>query len=134
MFFTKEKKMSTRPYSIDLREKVINFLKSGHTQREASIIFNINKMTVNTWHLRYKHEVNYRPKLRLGAKPTIEPECFVQYINAHPHARSEDIAREFGISTSGARYWLRKLGYSYKKKPSPMWKHVKKNEKDTKKP
>lgn len=126
--------MSTRPYSIDLREKVINFLKSGPTQREASIIFSINKMTVNTWHLRYKNEGHYRPKLRLGAKPTIEPERFVHDMNAHPHARSEDIAREFNISASGARYWLRKFGYSYKKKALPMWKQVKKNEKDTKKP
>jgi transposase len=107
--------MSTRPYSIDLREKVINFLKSGHTQRDASIVFSINKMRVNTWHLRYKNEGHYGPKMPLGAKPTIEVERFVYYMNAHPDDGSKDIARVFSISASGARYWLRKFAYSYKK-------------------
>ena len=35
----------------------------------------------------------------------------------------KDITRALGIS---ARYWLRRVGFSYIKKPSPMWKQVKK--------
>ena len=85
-------------------------------------------MTINRWHLRYKSEGHCCPKIRLGAKPTIEKESFIQYVNNHPDARSEDIAREFDISASGARYWLRRVGFSYKKKPSPMWKRIKKSE------
>ena len=126
--------MSTSPYSVDLREKVIKFIKAGNTQREASIVFGINKMTINRWHLRYKSEGHYLPKLRLGATPSIERESFIQYVKEHPDARSEDIAGEFGISASGARYWLKLAGFSYKKKPSPMWKQAKKNATPTKKP
>jgi transposase len=125
--------MSTSPYSKDLREKVINFLKLGKSQTEASIVFGINRMTVNKWHLRYKNEGHYLPKVRLGAKSNIEPESFIEYVKNHPDSRSEDIAREFGISASGARYWLRRVGFSYKKKRLPMWKQVKKNELHTKK-
>ena len=125
--------MSTRPYSIDLRDKVINFIKAGNSQKEASIVFGINKMTINRWHLRYKSEGHCRPKKRLGAKPTIEKESFIHYVTHHPDARSEDIAREFGISASGARYWLKRAGFSYKKKPTPMWNQVKRNSIHTKK-
>ncbi|WP_021827114.1 IS630 transposase-related protein [Holospora obtusa] len=35
--------MSTRPYSIDLRKKIINFIKSADSQKEASRVFGINK-------------------------------------------------------------------------------------------
>ena len=123
--------MSTSPYSVDLREKVIQFIKAGNSQKEASIVFGINKMTINRWHLQYKSEGHCQPKVRLGAKPSIEKESFVQYVKNHPNARAEDIASEFGISASGARYWLRRVGFSYKKKLSPMWKRAKKNEQST---
>ena len=121
--------MSTSPYSIDLREKVIKFIEAGNSQTEASKVFSINKMTVNRWWLRYKNEGNYHPKQRLGAKPSIEEARFIKYVEEHPNARSEDIGREFGISASGARYWLSKIGFSYKKKPSAIWKQAKKSEK-----
>ncbi|ETZ07049.1 transposase [Holospora obtusa F1] len=96
--------MSTRPYSIDLREKIINFIKSADSQKEASRVFGINKMTLNRWHLHYKSKGHFYPKIRLDAKPTIEKESFIQYATNHPDARSENIAGEFGMSVSGARY------------------------------
>lgn len=125
--------MSTSPYSLDLREKVIKFIKAGNSQRAASLVFDINKMTINRWYLRYKNEGHCQPKRRLGAKSRIEKEHFVQYVKDHPDARAEDIAGKFGISASGARYWLRRAGFSYKKKPFPMWKLIKKNEINIKK-
>ena len=124
--------MSTSPYSLDLRQKVINFLKLGNSQTEASRVFGINRMTVNKWHLRYKNEGHYMPKVRLGAKPSINLEAFTEWVKNHPDSRAEDIAREFGISASGARYWLRRAGFSYKKKPFPRWKLVKRSGKNTK--
>ena len=72
--------MSTSPYCADLREKVIKFIKKGHSQREASRVFGINKMTVNKWYLRYKNEGHCQAKLSLGANPTINKEAFIQYV------------------------------------------------------
>ncbi|WP_084024541.1 IS630 transposase-related protein [Holospora obtusa] len=39
--------MSTLPYSINLREKVINFIKAGNSKKKESRVFGINKMTIN---------------------------------------------------------------------------------------
>jgi transposase len=60
--------MSTSPYSIDLREKVIKYIESGNSQQSASKIFRLNVSTVNRWWLRYKREGNYAAKKRPGGK------------------------------------------------------------------
>ena len=36
--------------------------------------------------------------------------------------------QEFGVSIFTISYWLKILGYSYKKKTFPMWKQMKKSE------
>lgn len=50
--------MSTSPYSLDLREKVINYISKGHSQKEASDVFGLHRNTVNRWCIRYKQEGN----------------------------------------------------------------------------
>ncbi len=119
--------MSTSPFSLDLREKVIKFLESGKTQSEASRVFKLNPKTVHAWITRYKTEGHYLPRVRLGAKPSIDKEKFIEYIKNNPTSRAEDIGIEFEISASGARYWLHKLGFSYKKNPTSTWKPKKKS-------
>jgi len=124
--------MTTSPYSTDLRKKVISFLEAGNTQKATSIIFKLNPKTVSTWYSRYKNEGHYLPRKRLGARSKIEKNKFSTYVTKHPNATSADIGKAFGLSASGARYWLRKLGYSYKKKPLLTWKQTKKSVQNTK--
>ena len=78
--------------------------------------------------VRYKKEGHYQARKRIGAKPSIERDNFIKYAEENPNTKTEDIGKKFGISASGVRYWLRQLGFSYKKKPLPMWKRVKKDE------
>lgn len=47
--------------------------------------------------------------------------------------RLKEAAEEFGVSIFTISYWLKSLGYSYKKKTFPMWKQAKKSEMLTKK-
>jgi transposase len=115
-------------YSLDLRRKVIRFVHEGNTQIAASREFNLSKMTVNAWCQRYKKEGHCYARKHLGASPRIEREGFIKYVTENPNATSEDIGKRFGISASGARYWLKEIGFTYKKKPLPIWKQVKKNE------
>ena len=42
-----KEEMTTSPYSLDLRKRVINFTKSGNSQVSASKIFALNLSTVN---------------------------------------------------------------------------------------
>ncbi len=63
--------MSTSPYSIYLREKVIKYLEAGNSQRSASRVFQLSPTTVNTWHVRYKKEGHYQARKYKGAKPIV---------------------------------------------------------------
>lgn len=125
--------MSTSPYSLDLRRRVINYIKSGNSQVSAAKIFAVNISTVNRWYSRYRSEGNCAPRARLGAKRKVDLEDLTKCIASNPDAKLKDLAKKFGVSIWGIYYWLKKLGYSYKKKPFPMWKLVKKSEENTKK-
>ena len=95
--------MSTSPYSIDLREKVIKYLEAGNSQRLASRVFQLSPTTVNTWHVRYKKEGHYQARKYIGAKPSIEKDDFIKYVEENPNSKAEDIGKKFGISASGVR-------------------------------
>lgn len=114
-------------YSIDLRQKVIEFIAQGNTQKVATQIFNLNKATVNRWCLRHKKEGHIRPRKNLGKKAKVTKEDFEIYISQNLNFTTADMGRYFNITSAGALYWLRKFGFSYKKKPSSMWKQTKKN-------
>lgn len=125
--------MTTSPYSLDLRERVIKFLESGNTQILAAKVFSLNLSTVNRWYLRYRREGNCDPRKRLGAKSKVDQKSLESYIISNPDAKLRDLSSIFGVSVWGIYYWLGKLGFSYKKKPLPMWKRIKKSENSTKK-
>lgn len=119
-------------YSIDLRQKVIEFVKQGNTQKSAAKIFNLNKATVNRWCLRHKNEGHIRPRKNLGKKASVSKVEFEGYVRANPNFTTADMGKYFNISSPGALYYLRKFGFSYKKKPLAMWKQVRKKEGTTK--
>lgn len=121
--------MTTSPYSLDLRERVIKFIVAGNTQTEAAKVFMLNLSTVNRWYLRQRKEGNCLARKRPGAKSKIDKESLKLYITKNPNATLQEISREYGVSLWGIYYWLKKLGYSYKKKPSPIWKLVAKSKK-----
>ena len=125
--------MSTSPYSQDLRNCVINFIKQGNTQISAAKTFSLSLTTVNRWYLRYRREGNCNPRARPGAKRRVDLDALTSYIALNPDAKLKDLAKKFEVSIWGIYYWLKKLGFSYKKKSLPMWKQVKKRENNTKK-
>ena len=120
-----EIKMTTSPYSLDLRKKVIKYIESGGSQISASKIFNLGYNTVNRWYTRYRSEGHVDPRVRSGRKSKIIMEEFIKYVNENPNMDSSEIGNYFGIGATGAQYWLKKIGFSYKKKPIPTWKPMK---------
>jgi transposase len=125
--------MLTSPYSQDLRKKVISYLSKGKTQKEASEVFEIHRNTVSRWNKRYRQEGSYRARKRLGYKSKLDHNKIELFVKDNPDSKLSSIGARFGISKSHAGLILKKLGFSYKKKPSPMWKQAKESEIDTKK-
>lgn len=120
-------------YSQDFRKKVIEYVDRGNSCHKASIKFEIASNTVSNWYKRYQLEGNYLPKKVGGKRGRIKDEDVSDYVKSNPNFILSEMGKYFGMSAAGALYWLRKLRYSYKKKPSPMWKQVKRSANYTRK-
>lgn len=114
--------MSTSPYSQDLRQKVINFLEKGNSQKNASKIFGLHPNTISRWNIRYKVEGHCQPRPRLGYKSKVDVENLQLVIKNKPNITLAELGKQLKISSWHAGRMLHKLGYVYKKKPIPMWK------------
>lgn len=123
--------MSTIPYSKDLRKKVMEYLKGGRSQKEASEVFGIHRNTISIWKIRYKKEGIYDSRRRLGNRSKIDYEKLEAFVNANPNVKLSEVGSKFGISGWHAGRLMRRLGFSYKKKPLPTWKQTMREEKLT---
>lgn len=120
-------------YSQDFRKKVMDYVNKGNSCHSASLKFEISSNTVSNWYKRYKTEGHYLSKKVGGKKGRISEQEVVTYVNNNPNFILSEMGKHFGMSAPGALYWLRKLGFSYKKKPFFMWKQAQRSVKATSK-
>jgi len=103
-------------YSIDLRSRVTDFIKAGHTQEETRVVFKVGTTTIKRWMSLRSETGSLEPK-ELDRKPRIfESEKLNAYIEENPNALLKDIAEKFNGSTSGAFYALEREKITFKKK------------------
>ena len=120
--------MSNTTLSVDLRTRVINHIKLGNSQKVTSQLFKVSTSAISRWWIRYKSEGIVDPKPRLGSKGRVNPESLQTFIEANSDKTLLEIGSYFGVSACSIYRRLKKLGFSYKKKPSPMWKRIKTSE------
>ena len=118
----------TKSYSNDLRQRVIEYLDAGNGYSEASQLFKISVSAIGRWYKKYRQEGSYLPKKRGGSEKRIDLEKLEEYVKENKDMTLKKAAQEFGVSIFTISYWLKRLGYSYKKKTFPTWKQAKKSE------
>ncbi len=123
--------MAKNEYSLDLRERVVEYIKNGANYKEASDRFEVSISAIGRWYRRYKEEGTYEARKRPGAKRRLDLEGLEQYVQNNSDSKIKDLAKRFKVSTYTIRYWLNELGFSYKKKPLPIWNQAKRKEKNT---
>jgi len=103
-------------YSIDLRSRVIEFIREGHTQEETSKVFKVGTTTIKRW-LSLLSETGSLEKSELERSPRIfESEKLNAYMEENPDALLKDVAAKFNGSISGAFYALEREKITFKKK------------------
>ena len=85
------------------------------------------------WYRKYKQEGNYIAKKRGGSKRKIDLDELEKYVKGNENMTLKKAAQKFDVSIFTISYWLKILGYVYKKKTFPTWKLIKKSEISTKK-
>ena len=107
-------------YSYDLRIKVIKFLESKGTIKEASELFSISRLTVIAWKKikkatgDVKAKTGYQTGHRLIIKDTAR---FKQLVEENKDKSSRELAKLWHepVSAKSVLRLLKQLDYSYKK-------------------
>jgi putative transposase len=114
-----------RPYSNDLRERVVGAVEGGESCRTVSARFGVAVSTVVKWSQRYRRTGSVAPDKMGGYRPVLlEPhrEFIVERLRQVPHLTLHGLKAELavrGVVVSHNTVWsfLLREGLRFKKKP-----------------
>jgi transposase len=107
-----------KAYSVDLRGRIVQFVRNGHTKAEAARHFEVSWRTVLRYCKAEREEGRLAPKPRPGRKQKFPSERLLQEVRAHPSATLEEHARALGVSHVAVWLRLGRLGITLKKTPA----------------
>ena len=124
-----------KPYSYDLRSKVIEAVKRGKKKIEVSRFFNISRNTLDLWLKQEKKTGDYQPKKPRGqgTRPKIENlEEFGRFLAKNCGKTQKEMAQLWGnnVSQQNISYACQKLGITRKKKLMVIKNALKKKDKN----
>ena len=103
-------------YSKDLRQKVIEYLKSGHTQREARETFHISTAAINRRRRLYTKTGKLEDKKPCRGFKKLDPEKSRAYVKEHPDACLKEIGEAFDCTDTSVRKAFFRLEITRKKR------------------
>lgn len=114
-----------RPYSNDLRERVVSAVDAGDSCRAVAARFGVSVSSVVKWSQRYRRTGSVAPGQMGGhRRRVLEPyhDFIVERINREPHLtlnRLKDELAARGITVTHTTIWmfLRREGLRFKKNP-----------------
>lgn len=102
-------------YDIKFRQKVLEYLDKGHTQKEAAETFSVSTSTIWEWKSQLKEKGTLAPKKRRETWRKIDPEKLRKFVEEHPDAYQHEIATVFGVRLSSIQEALKRLKITRKK-------------------
>lgn len=99
-------------YSVDLRERVVAFVRAGGSKTEASRQFKVSRWCVYEWLSRENLEPN---KQGCPAPWKLSPAALKAHVAENPDAYHHERANALGVSEYAVRYGLKRLNVSRKK-------------------
>lgn len=98
-------------YSVDLRGRVVDFVRGGGSKSEAARRFRIGEATVYRW-LSAKR---LAPKVQGRRRRKLDWEALRRDVAARPDALLRERAAHFGVQASAIWHALREMKLSHKK-------------------
>ena len=112
----RKKKEDEMPvYSEDLRVKVVEFLKKGHTIKETAETFGVSMKSVSIWKKMDKEGKRLVFEFVPRSPHRINHEKLLAYVKEHPDAYLREIAAHFSVGLTTIWNALHRLGVKYKK-------------------
>jgi len=105
-------------YDIKFRQRVIDYLSEGHTEKETAATFKVSTFTIWKWKSMLNESGTLAPKKRKETWRKIDPEKLCKYVEEHPDAYQHEIAAAFGVRLFAIQKALKRLGITRKKNDS----------------
>ena len=105
-------------YEIKYRQRVIDYMSEGHTEKETAETFKVSKATLWKWKSQLKETGTLSPKKRKETWRKIDPDKLHKYVEDHPDTYQHEIAAAFGVRLYAIQKALKRLGITRKKNDS----------------
>lgn len=105
-----------KPYSIDLRIRVLEYIEETKDKAKASKLFQVSMSTIYRWIARKAETGNLNPSPKKAYKKKIEDQKLIAYVEQHPDHFLSEIAAHFGTTLQAVFYALKRLKITRKKK------------------
>jgi transposase len=102
-------------YSIDFKERAVEYRQEEHTIKETCKAFNIGTTTLKKWTRLFLAGETLEPKKRVRESKVYPAGKICAYVKANPQATLAEIAEHFGGSISGANMALKRSKITFKK-------------------
>jgi len=102
-------------YDIKYRQRVLDYINEGHTEKEAAEVFKVSTFTIWSWKSKLKETGTLAPKKRKETWRKIDPEKLRKYVAEHPDAYQYEIAEVFGVRLYAIQKALKRLDITRKK-------------------
>ena len=103
-----------KAYTLDLRERVVQFVAGGGTAAEAARLFRLGERTVYRYLAAAKTNT-LAPKTSWGHWRKLDPAQLQAHVCHQPDATLQELQRVFGVSHNAVWVRLRQLGFTLKK-------------------
>lgn len=106
-----------KPYSLDLRGRVIRYVESGHSKAEACRKYEVSYRTIERWMKRY--QLTGKIKAERTGRPVGTGKISASKLEASVEADSDKTLRErgkeLGVSAAGLSKAMKRLRITHKK-------------------
>jgi len=92
-------------YSVDLRERVIDFVRSGGSQSEASRLFKVTRRSIYNWLQRE----DLAPTPHKERRRKLDKTALAAHVRDYPDALLRERAAHFGVSVPSVWAALRRV-------------------------
>ena len=117
-------------YSEDLRVRVVEFIKKGHTHQEAAEVFGVSMRSITTWKKMDKEGKRLVFEFVPRSPHRVNHEQLLAYVKKHPDAYLRERGAHFSLATSTIWNALKRLGFKLKKKEKFIAKRMPKRKKN----
>ena len=104
-----------KAYALDLRERVVQFVRSGGSKAEAARRFQVARRSVYRY-LAAAQNGTLAPKASWGHWRKLDPQRLHAEVKKHPAATLKELQAVLGVSHHAIWVRLNQLGLTFKKK------------------